>query len=1158
MRFASLGLERYGAFTSRIVRFHADARVHVIYGRNEAGKSTALAATRDLLFGFPTKTPYDFLHKQSDLRLLGEVVARDGRTLAFGRRKGNARTLLDAAGAALADDALAPFLGGLTLDVFRRAFGLDAKALREGADELLRSRGDVGGSLMAAVAGLRGLSELRKTLDAEADAIYSDRRFANRTFYQALDRRETARKAVRDLALRASDWTKLGADIESHDQRLDAIKESRAQAATQRNRLERLIRLKPRVAAIDAASATLDALGEAATLPKGFGVKLADALDALTAAQKQHQQARENADATSRALTDIAVDRALIARRADVARLFADVGNYDKARLDRPAVREQASEFRSQALEIAARLGVGDLEELKAGRPTDAALAEARKRSRDGEAIERQRIALEQAVADEDAVIAACERARASHGALADPAPLREKLAALGDVGALVKERARIGPKLSDAARALAEDAARMNPPIVDLEAFARASPPNAEAMGRFADAARATDAQLRDARKSRADARDEAARLDMQLRDLADQRPVPTRERVAAARAERDVLWTKIRAAAFNEASAPAGALLAETVARFETARDAADALVDEAAHDADRVSRHRAAVDDLARWRAGVEDAEQRLRTIEADRNADEARWRDAWRSIGIEPLAPTEMLAWLSAAQGLLARRADLKAQQSDLAATLEDLERLAAPLQALAATMDLPPLADLDVGRLAARTADRLKAIEAAWDAARDDETRWREAKRRRAESERKRAEAANALERWRGEWREVARALGLSPTSSREAAAAALDAWAETPGALANLYDRERRVRGMTRDIERFETDAAGLVEAIAPDLAGAPANEAARELQRRFEAATAAAVRREAATQRDSEQRQALEEATRKLAQAREGVASLAALAPAGADLAALCDTLRGRDSACDALDQARSDFILVANGLDEAIARAELATFEADDAQAQIEALAREEDALEDERNTVFAERNELLKRRDTLNAGVGAEVAAQQRRNAEADLHRLGHDWAALKIGALLLETALDRQRATRRDPLLARAGALFETLTGGGFAGLEQTFDEKDEPRLVGRRANGETLNVDQLSEGARDQMFLALRLAYVEDYATRAEPAPFLADDLFASFDDARTEHALRSLGALAAHTQAIVFTHHRHVVDLAERALGGDVDVIALG
>ena len=106
------------------MRLREGARLHVLYGRNEAGKSTALSAITDLLFGFENRTAFDFLHAASDLRVGAHIRARDGTELAFRRRKGRRDTLLDAKEKPLGDDALAPFLQGLTRDVFIRAFGL--------------------------------------------------------------------------------------------------------------------------------------------------------------------------------------------------------------------------------------------------------------------------------------------------------------------------------------------------------------------------------------------------------------------------------------------------------------------------------------------------------------------------------------------------------------------------------------------------------------------------------------------------------------------------------------------------------------------------------------------------------------------------------------------------------------------------------------------------------------------------------------------------------------------------------------------------------------------------------------------------------------------------------------------------------------------------
>ncbi|MFJ5489623.1 ATP-binding protein, partial [Hansschlegelia beijingensis] len=136
----------------------------------------------------------------------------------------------------------------------------------------------------------------------------------------------------------------------------------------------------------------------------------------------------------------------------------------------------------------------------------------------------------------------------------------------------------------------------------------------------------------------------------------------------------------------------------------------------------------------------------------------------------------------------------------------------------------------------------------------------------------------------------------------------------------------------------------------------------------------------------------------------------------------------------------------------------------------------------------------------------------------------------------------------------RLAERNPTLERASALFRELTGGAFSGVAERFED-DAQRLVALRPSGEACPVSGLSEGTRDQFYLALRLAYLEDYAERAEPAPFIGDDLFASFDDARTAHGVRALAAIGRKVQPILFTHHRAVVDIARSALGDAVDVV---
>jgi uncharacterized protein YhaN len=53
-------------------------------------------------------------------------------------------------------------------------------------------------------------------------------------------------------------------------------------------------------------------------------------------------------------------------------------------------------------------------------------------------------------------------------------------------------------------------------------------------------------------------------------------------------------------------------------------------------------------------------------------------------------------------------------------------------------------------------------------------------------------------------------------------------------------------------------------------------------------------------------------------------------------------------------------------------------------------------------------------------------------------------------------------------------------------------------------------------------------------------------------PFIVDDILIKFDNARATAALKALAELSARTQVVFFTHHRHLMELAERNLPGSV------
>ena len=161
----------------------------MLLGENEAGKSTAMAGVEDLLFGIPPNSPRNFLHEYNAMRV-GAILEKGGDTLKVRRRKGNKDTLLaeDDMPISSGEGALAPFLAGADRRFYTRMFSLDHERLRQGGKEILQAQDDVGQMLFSASAGIMGLRETLKAMEAEADALWAARRAAHRKYFQAEER----------------------------------------------------------------------------------------------------------------------------------------------------------------------------------------------------------------------------------------------------------------------------------------------------------------------------------------------------------------------------------------------------------------------------------------------------------------------------------------------------------------------------------------------------------------------------------------------------------------------------------------------------------------------------------------------------------------------------------------------------------------------------------------------------------------------------------------------------------------------------------------------------------------------------------------------------------------------------------------------------------
>jgi uncharacterized protein YhaN len=207
MKILELNLLAFGPFTGTSLDLSAGEHgLHIVYGPNEAGKSTTLRALRALLFGIESRSADDHLHSYNDMRIGATLRFANGETLKVVRRKGNKNTLRDGNDADPIDaDVLTKDLGHIDESAFVMRFGLSHQALVEGGQAITDGKGDLGEALFAAGAGIAHLAKLQAKLRESAEALYKPQGRVP-PINAALGKYNEATRSLRTIQLSADDW----------------------------------------------------------------------------------------------------------------------------------------------------------------------------------------------------------------------------------------------------------------------------------------------------------------------------------------------------------------------------------------------------------------------------------------------------------------------------------------------------------------------------------------------------------------------------------------------------------------------------------------------------------------------------------------------------------------------------------------------------------------------------------------------------------------------------------------------------------------------------------------------------------------------------------------------------------------------------------------
>lgn len=361
-----------------------------------------------------------------------------------------------------------------------------------------------------------------------------------------------------------------------------------------------------------------------------------------------------------------------------------------------------------------------------------------------------------------------------------------------------------------------------------------------------------------------------------------------------------------------------------------------------------------------------------------------------------------------------------------------------------------------------------------------------------------------------------------------------------------------------RIDTMKADLALFAEDVEALCGAIASPLNGQEPAEVVQQLVVKVRLANQARDEQERLTTalRVAEQQVAELEATKQQAEAvieplkeRAGVSTREALA----ECIAQSDEKR-RLLAEDA--RLRRELITGGDGQSRQDIEAEIAVANLPEIATDIAALSGDLATVVERQAALSAE---LATAESALTAIGGSDAAAQaegQRQEALSKMADAAERYVKVFTAARLLRWSIDRYRQDKQGPMLAKASAIFAELTQGSFERLVVDFD-KHPMVLEGRRSDSKHVGISGMSDGTRDQLYLALRLAALEIRLEEASKLPFIADDLFINYDDARSAAGLRAMASLAKQTQVIFLTHHHHMETLARETLGDAINVVHL-
>ncbi len=1148
MQIEQLFLETFGIYKSRRLEFGSG--LQVIYGPNESGKTTLLAALRQTLFGMPHQSQYAF---DGTTTTQARVRLADGRRVSLNRKKTRGPGLtgeFDESREPLTPEVWERCLTGATAGLFENVFAISLGELASG-EKSLQSAGLTEALFGMAIGGMARFRELDNTLQCQCELLFNPSGNAKKPRVNALSLEiQAAAKRYDEARFTVRDYTGIQEQIAEHDALADRLHADRDLCHKRDRQLERVGAALTAWREAERVRVEWSALGAIREIPPSTLGELRTVWTSLT---EKQSELTELAERMASPLAEAPLHGAeLLPHEVQIRSLADQVARVRESLAEQDTLAKSLVDLEQRIAHEMTTIQPGwtaaDLHRVTASlaqRETAQLLSEESARHQQSvESLRSRRSELQERrdqIEVELQVLPETNRIE----------ELRDLLERGEDYRAEAKRYREVAPELERLVAHIQQQAERfarvvgvsveaLGALVVPLDSTVERNVAQVDLITRNLEQSRL---RMDDAELLYAESKEALARFD-RAHEVCD------RSELVQRRADREA-GLELIVRHFVEAESELAAINAWTKGQPDRLVDLyrervvdADLLADKLLANAVEMGQRQQLVYQAEQREVTWAERVAEHRRISGESATLEQEWQSEWPPAPFRTRTPREMAEWLKLRSQWLDDRKtrDLQlSEQSQRAAVIEQFEvelLLAFPKPSAAKKQDA-----LVRAALVAATELERALTEAL------------QSRERLQGEQRKVATKCEALDQEQSELSlvgvglEARKAafldqLGLPGDWNLSVAARVVARLMEVQSLEQKRITSQQRWQQVQQLIESFTEQAQPLLVGL--DKTWSDSRQAcdlilkwrsALDERRRIELEqTRLLSERSTSEKLIGRLREQITELNGRIESLRLGLPELASL-----DLPGLLDDADRAEAFRTQLRELDHQWQAFADGDSEF--SEQLRTAKLDEVQDERQCLSRQMQELDEERTRELTSAETVRRSLKAREQETLALERGQQLEGLRAQLGDAVDQWVPLALARHLMEAARVRFEKTQQPQLLVEAGRIFEQLTLGEYVQLTRSVGSTTELQAIPK--TGLAKSPAEMSTGTREQLYLAIRLAYLKQYSQRAEPLPLVMDDVLVNFDEDRAKQTLRVLSDFSQSHQILFLTCHRRMVELVQ-------------